>query len=126
MNLFSPVWLILSGCNSYIEVDDTEVLLETVAHKHCASVHQVAQLVVRLLERGEMLAGDGGVQVPGLYPRELCQVVHNLARKNVPLQHMDMLDCRENRASAALSFESEHGILVFGIITTSACLATRV
>ncbi len=60
------------------EVDDTEIILEAVAHKDGARVHDKAQLLIRGLERGQVLRAEVGVQVTGLDTGELGQVVHHL------------------------------------------------
>ena len=62
------------------EVDDPEVVLEPVAHKDGARIHQEAQLLVRGLQRGQMLGAEVGIQVTRLDARELGQVVHNLEK----------------------------------------------
>jgi len=60
------------------EVDDTEIVLEAVAHKDGARVHDEAELLIRGLERCEVLGAEVCVQIPGLDAGEFGQVVHNL------------------------------------------------
>jgi len=64
------------------EVDDTEIILEAVAHKDGARVHDEAQLLIRGLERGQVLRAEVGVQVTGLDTGELGQVVHHLQQRS--------------------------------------------
>ena len=60
------------------DVDDSEVLLESMAHKHYSSVNEEEQLEVASLEGGEVLGAHDSVQVTRLDTRELGQVVHHL------------------------------------------------
>ncbi len=53
-----------------------------MAHKDGARVHDKAQLLVRGLERGQVLRAEVRVQVTGLDPGELGQVVHHLQQSS--------------------------------------------
>lgn len=62
------------------QVDDTEVLLQAVAHELDSHVNEEAQLQVGGFESGEVLGGDLGIQVSRFDPRVLGQVIHDLQR----------------------------------------------
>lgn len=67
-----------SGCHH--QVDDTEVLLQPVAHELDAHVDEETQLQVRGFEGGQVLGGDLGIQVSRFDPGVLGQVIHHLRR----------------------------------------------
>ena len=67
---------------TYDDVDDPEVLLESVSDKDYADVHQVAQLEVGGLEGRQVLGRDVRVQVARLDTRELGQIINHLKTNN--------------------------------------------
>lgn len=48
---------------THSDVDDPEVLLQAVTHKHDLVVHQIAELDISRLEGGQVFGGQLGVQV---------------------------------------------------------------
>ena len=60
------------------DVDDSKILLESMAHEHYSPVNEKEQLEVASLEGGEMLGAHDSVQVARLDTRELGQIVHHL------------------------------------------------
>lgn len=74
-----PLWVSKDGAQrSHHEVDDTEILLQPVAHKLDTHIDEEAQLQVGGFESGEVLRGDLGIQVSRFDPRVLRQVIHHL------------------------------------------------
>lgn len=72
----------LAGRHNYVE--HAEVLLEAMAHKNAAAVHQEAQLEVGLPQGDEREWGNARVQVARLQAAVLGKVViHRLARGDV-------------------------------------------
>ena len=60
------------------DVDDPEVLLESMADKLDSFLKEIDELEVASLECGQVFGAHGGVQVTGVDTRELGQVIHNL------------------------------------------------
>ena len=57
---------------------DSEIFLQAMPNKHDPRVDKVADLLVGRLECSEMSGRQVGVQVPGLDPRILGQVIYYL------------------------------------------------
>ena len=64
--------------HTHHNIDDSEVLLESMADELDSSLEQVDELEVAGLERGQVLGAHGSVKVSRFDSWELCQVVHNL------------------------------------------------
>lgn len=48
---------------THSDIDDPEVLLQAVTHKHDLVVHQIAELDVSRLEGGQVFGGQLGIEV---------------------------------------------------------------
>lgn len=62
----------------YDQVDDTEVVLQSMTDKRDAVVNEEAKLQIRRLERRQVFRRRGNIQVTGLDSRELGQVIDHL------------------------------------------------
>ena len=62
------------------QIDDSEILFETVADENDALTDEIAELQVARFQRRQMLAGNVGVQITRLDARKLRQIVYHLKK----------------------------------------------
>ena len=60
------------------QVDDTEIVLESVPDKGHFSVNEKPEFLIGRFERGQMFRAEISVQVAGLDARKFCKIVHHL------------------------------------------------